>query len=226
MGCVYQIKNLITEQVYIGSGKDFKDRKRRHLNDLKNNKHINPKLQNSWNKYGSENFSFSILFETDNLLEDEQSELNKLDWNRCFNICRIAGGGDQIFYREDYKEIRKKISQTLKRKARTPDNAIKISVNNKIYNSYRHASKDLSIPVVTIRYRCLSKNIKFKDWFIFGSNVTEYYQQGDKQGVKVLFKDTTYPSYAEAARQNSLSVTAIINRCKSKNYPDWSIIKA
>lgn len=226
MGCVYQIKNLITNQIYIGSGKDFKDRKRRHLNDLKKNRHINAKLQNSWNKYGSNNFSFTILFETDNLLEDEQVELNKLNWKECFNICRIAGGGDQISYREDYEEIKKKISETHRKNARIPDNAVKISINNKEYDSYHSASKELDVPVVTIRYRCLSKNKKFKDWLIIGEKPTDYYQQGDNQGTTVLYGNTVYPSYAEAARLNSLSVTAIINRCKSKKYPDWSIIKA
>lgn len=226
MGCVYQIRNTETEQIYIGSAKNFKDRKRRHIGELKSNKHINPKLQNSWNKYGEKCFVFSVLFETENLFEDEQKELDKLDWTTCFNICKKAGGGDQISYRDDYGEIKKKISNSHKKLNRTPDNIIPISVNGVNYQSYNQASKELSIPVVTIRYRCLSKNIKYKDWNIVGVEKYNFYQQGDNQGIEVYFNGIKYPSYAEASRSNNLSVAAIINRCKSKNYPEWSIIKA
>lgn len=226
MKCVYQIKNEITKQVYIGSAKNYEDRKRRHIQSLNKNKHINPKLQNSWNKYGSDSFSFSVLFETDNLFNDEQKELNNLDWDTCFNICKKVGGGDQISYREDYNEIKKKISNSHKKLNKEPLNKVSIVIDGTIYDSYHSASKILSIPVVTIRYRCLSKNIKYKNYNIVGKTKKDFYREGDVVGTKILFGSIEYPSYAEAARQNQLSVSAIVNRCKSTNYPDWSILKA
>ena len=57
--------------------------------------------------------------------------------------------------------------QTKIRKSRLgkkPTNRISISINNRIYESYNDASKELGIPVVTIRWRCLSNNIKFVDY--------------------------------------------------------------
>lgn len=61
---VYRICNLITNQIYIGSSagkKGFSGRWACHKNLLRKNKHTNPKLQNSWNKYGEHNFSFDII---------------------------------------------------------------------------------------------------------------------------------------------------------------------
>ena len=37
----------------------------------------------------------------------------------------------------------------------------KITIDNVVYESYHDASKKLNIPIVTIRWRCLSNNPKF-----------------------------------------------------------------
>jgi group I intron endonuclease len=58
---IYQIKNLKNNKIYIGSSKNIKERFLQHKYNLKNNKHCNPILQNSWNKYGEENFEFIII---------------------------------------------------------------------------------------------------------------------------------------------------------------------
>lgn len=59
---VYQIKNLVNNKIYIGSTKQsFRVRLNHHLQALRNNKHKNKHLQRAWNKYGEDNFEFSIL---------------------------------------------------------------------------------------------------------------------------------------------------------------------
>jgi group I intron endonuclease len=59
---IYKIENTQTNQIYIGSTSiRFCDRWRVHLYQLKNNKHSNTKLQNSWNKYSSNSFIFTVL---------------------------------------------------------------------------------------------------------------------------------------------------------------------
>lgn len=59
---IYQIKNILNGKLYIGSTKrSFHSRKTKHLLSLINNRHYNEHLQNSWNKYGSDNFVFEIL---------------------------------------------------------------------------------------------------------------------------------------------------------------------
>lgn len=61
ISCVYKITNIINNKYYIGSTVDFKNRKRQHLSELKNNKHDNKHLQASFNKYGEEAFSFEVI---------------------------------------------------------------------------------------------------------------------------------------------------------------------
>jgi hypothetical protein len=59
---VYQIKNKVNGKVYIGSTvQNFRDRLNIHLSVLRNNKHHSSHLQKSWNKYGEDNFEFSIV---------------------------------------------------------------------------------------------------------------------------------------------------------------------
>ena len=69
MSCVYEIRNLQSDTIYIGSTKNFERRKKQHLYYLNNNQHTNSYLQNAWNKYGEKNFKFMILEET---TEEEQ----------------------------------------------------------------------------------------------------------------------------------------------------------
>lgn len=58
---IYQIKNSINNNIYIGSSVNIRTRFKTHLNLLKKNKHENLKLQNAVNKYGLENFEFIKL---------------------------------------------------------------------------------------------------------------------------------------------------------------------
>lgn len=58
---VYIIRNLVNNKVYIGKSKNVKQRKNAHFNALKLNKHNNQHLQNSYNKYGKDNFQFDVI---------------------------------------------------------------------------------------------------------------------------------------------------------------------
>lgn len=60
-GLVYCITNLINEKKYIGQTTKFKNRKNEHLYKLENDIHENKHLQNSYNKYGKDNFVFTII---------------------------------------------------------------------------------------------------------------------------------------------------------------------
>ena len=58
---IYQIRNLLNNNFYIGSAINLKRRKYEHLYDLNTNRHHNIELQRGFNKYGKNNFSFEIL---------------------------------------------------------------------------------------------------------------------------------------------------------------------
>lgn len=108
---VYKIVNKINGKIYIGSTVNFKDRFRDHKKLLRHDKHPNQHLQNSWNKYGEDNFEFLILSivikDKDLLLKEEQKfidELNVCDNSIGYNISETAGSTFGYRFSEKSKE--------------------------------------------------------------------------------------------------------------------------
>ena len=92
---VYQIYNLVNKKSYIGSTKQsFKIRMKHHLNSLKRGDHKNLHLQRAWDKYGEENFEFSILEICDkkDTYAVEQRYLDERDIENSYNINPNATG--------------------------------------------------------------------------------------------------------------------------------------
>ena len=85
---VYSITNKCNGKIYVGSSVKIKQRWRGHISDLNKNKHKNIHLQRSWNKYGSDNFSFDIIgnCHPDQVLKLEQINIDKL------NVCDVRYG--------------------------------------------------------------------------------------------------------------------------------------
>lgn len=75
MAYIYQIKNKINDNRYIGQTVNFLARKEKHLSCLRRQAHDNPYLQKAYNKYGEDAFEFSILYEED----CDQERLNELE---------------------------------------------------------------------------------------------------------------------------------------------------
>lgn len=73
---IYKIENLINGKIYVGKTLHLNKRFKEHLWELKKGNHFNEYLQNSWNKYGEENFKFCILEEVSNkdLLYEKELE--------------------------------------------------------------------------------------------------------------------------------------------------------
>lgn len=60
--CIYRITNIVNKKIYVGqTNRNFKERKKNHISKLRRNVHDNAHLQGAWNKYGEENFIFSVL---------------------------------------------------------------------------------------------------------------------------------------------------------------------
>lgn len=92
---IYKIINKITGEKYVGQTTNFSRRKENHLSALRNNKHVNPKLQSSWNKYGEENFYFEkkqYELTKDELNRKEIEEIKKE--NSFYNGFNLTEGGD------------------------------------------------------------------------------------------------------------------------------------
>lgn len=91
---IYKIQNLVNGKMYVGSSSKIRDRFSQHRSGLRRGIHANQKLQRAWNKYGEENFKFSIILicENDSLLEYEQKIIDIYDVvKNGYNICPVSG---------------------------------------------------------------------------------------------------------------------------------------
>lgn len=85
---IYRIKNNVNQKVYIGSSKNCKKRISEHKRKLLVNKHFNAHLQNSYNKYGSKAFSFTIIkvCNAETLRQEERLYIQSLPKSARYNL--------------------------------------------------------------------------------------------------------------------------------------------
>lgn len=88
---VYCIQNILNDKVYIGStGNSFYNRYHQHVSDYKKGKHNGVALKRAFDRYGIENFKFSIVCicsESDRL----NLEQRHIDEGTDYNSCKAAG---------------------------------------------------------------------------------------------------------------------------------------
>lgn len=105
---IYIITCIPNKRFYIGSSIDINRRWNQHQMYLRANNHHNRHLQNAWNKYGADAFSFSVLqiAHEDKLEEAEQRylELLKPFDPKGFNIERVVRGlGKGVIFTDEHK---------------------------------------------------------------------------------------------------------------------------
>ena len=78
---IYQITNIVNNKCYIGSSKNIKKRWYEHKRMLRYGKHHSKYLQQSFKKYGEENFVLTILEICDEgeLLKLEQKYFDEIN---------------------------------------------------------------------------------------------------------------------------------------------------
>lgn len=111
---IYMIKNKINGNIYIGQAADIYERWKEHISLLRRGKHVNNHLQRAWNKYGSDNFEFSIVEEcSENALNDREiywiAEYDS--YHNGYN--QTLGGGGVRGFKHD-EETKQRISESLK----------------------------------------------------------------------------------------------------------------
>ena len=115
--CVYGIKNIINNKIYIGSTIYFRSRILEHCNTLQKNKHTNRKLQRAWNKYGEKSFRFIIIKKDINeneVISYEQYFIDKFDsCKKGYNIVPVAGTTLGHKWTKEKKEKYSKLKKSL-----------------------------------------------------------------------------------------------------------------
>lgn len=104
---IYYIKNIKTDEYYIGQSNHIHGRLKNHLNLLKNNKDSS-KLQKSFNEYGISHFQFGVLeyapLEQLNSLEEKYiCQFDSI--NNGFNVHSIGFNGKRGVYKGQNPQI-------------------------------------------------------------------------------------------------------------------------
>lgn len=123
---IYQIRNKVNNKIYIGSTNNLERRWESHIYQLKNNIHHSIKLQKAWDKYGEDNFEFSIIeeFNSDNeddkyIKEQYYLDLYESYTDKGYNMSNIADTR-KLFKRiksenSVFTKITKEVAITIKR---------------------------------------------------------------------------------------------------------------
>lgn len=121
---VYKIINVTNGKAYVGSAVDVDSRRRNHLRELLLGKHHSKKLQNSWNKYGSDQFVFVVVELVSDQLTLRSREQYWIDGFDCakygYNILPMAGSMSNFKLSEETKRkiSASKIGRTMSESAR------------------------------------------------------------------------------------------------------------
>lgn len=136
---VYKITNKRNNKIYVGSSNNILYRWSQHLNELYNNIHANERLQQDFNLYGIESFSFEILeliLDSNKLLSKEQkyiidskSYLDDIGYNVIVNT--------KINTTKSSKNINKISINT--------ENLYKININNNSMEQLRNNLKIIEV---------------------------------------------------------------------------------
>lgn len=201
---IYHIKNNISGGVYYGRSVDVEDRLRHHRNELKRNVHRNKRLQNSWNKYGQEAFTFELIWaeEPEKLYELEGFILEFM-WGdkRLYNHHKLSYGGFEsgnklgCFARSE--ETKKKMSEAF---------------TGRVF-SEEHRNN--------IRKAKLNKKASLET----KQKMSAQRQRGNHpRAIKVATPDGIFECQNDAANFYNKSSAWIRKRCKDSRYPDFYLI--
>ena len=205
---VYIITNKVNGKFYVGSGVSVFSRWLNHASYLKNDTHINYKLQRAFNKYGFDNFTFEILemHEPDGLNVCEQSYLDTL--------CKAQEyiRGESTFFNQKTYNIKplvwgttglpNKLESSIRAsRTRGFDRILKVHKNGGVISVYElkeQASEDNKIDRTTVSRSIKERRCpRFKDYyFTYEKDYDETFKPKEVQAHnKGVVGTVTHPEY-------------------------------
>lgn len=205
---IYKILCKENNRCYVGKTVNFKDRKKDHFWHLKKDTHTNQHLQNSYNKYGFDSFSFEIIYvcEEEYLNEKEISYIKELNAHVSLGGFNLSWGGELSMLGMKHSEEtiqkmriaqagkilsdehKKKISESNKGKVFSEKTKQKMSENHADFSNEKHPLWGTTHSEETRKK--MSENhadVKGKNSPLFGKEFTEEHKKNislSQQGIK------------------------------------------
>lgn len=225
---IYCIENKINNKKYIGQSVDIKSRWSKHKNELESNIHHNQYLQQSWNKYGKENFKFYII------IECSKSELNELEIcyikkfdsiNKKYGYNLTKGGDKKVQFTYDVLE---KISNS---SSKFP--VLQFTLDGILVNQYKNcnvAAKELNLESKRL-YQCCQNNERYKtaygyiwiyehNYKIYEFSVENYKKKPFTKTVAQYDKENNlinkYDSGIDASIKTGINIKSIYKVCRGE----------
>lgn len=196
---IYKIENLKTRDCYVGSTTNYSRRKKRHFEDLKDNKHHSIILQRAYNKYGKDLFVIHVIdkieYETkEEILEKEQYYIDTILPK--YNVCKTAGS--QLGAKRS-EEFKKQCSDRMK--------------GNIPWNKGKKIGKQSTTTIKKRSNSLKSHNVSKKTRDKIKSKLSKPVLQYDKDGIFIREWD----SAKQASIELDFSYTALIKYLNGKS---------
>jgi group I intron endonuclease len=217
---IYKITNLVNNKCDIGQSTNLSKRLNRHKNDLKNNRHFNKHLQNAYNKYGLDKFSFNIIER--GLSEDELDDY-EIDYIKLYNSTdrkfgyNIRSGGEANHKMAD--ETKQKLS-----KAKT---GVSLSEEHKLAISKGSKGKELSeehIKNISESKKGDKNPMHGVEPWNKGKNIPNTWQRNTSLDVAKELIITLY-LVCNKSRQEIADIYGVSRKTIGKRFKSWGILK-
>ena len=213
---IYGIFNLKDSKVYIGLSTNLNIRKNKHFNDLKGRRHVNKYLQNAFNKYGEDAFSFVVLeyLDCNNIEGLKEREIYWINYyssnNRLFGY-NMTSGGDGVFELDEEAKNRSAIK-------RTKHHIVQLDMKGAYIATYRNAkeaSVKNNIPYDKNIFSCCQRKYGYQtcygyiwmfeeDYLENGCAPSKYVPKKNNKPVAQYDLDGNFIALYESARQAEL----------------------
>lgn len=140
-GVVYKITCNTTKRVYIGQTSNFETRKRNHIEGLESNTHSNPFLQEEFNRFGINDFTFDIIEECETLEQNLERETFWMNYYGGIESNLIYNVKDKYGDNKDYVKRKTKKFKPDAFKGHKHSDVSKSKISESLKETYRQGNR-------------------------------------------------------------------------------------